>query len=213
MSPDLQELEAKLGALRPAALDPGLLARLADSASGDLTTLPPPVARLEASLRGLRPAALPAALAAALELPAVPEPVVIPFPTAAQPAARARHWNRPMLAAAAAVAILGASAALFMPRQDPAAGQVAAAPPAAPRTAPEVRPAPAGRPSSLVPAAFNTGLSEARDEGVVWQDANQPRRVVKVVYWDRVTLVDAQGRKVEVEKPRIEYLLVPEKID
>lgn len=211
MSPDLQELEAQLAALRPAALDRGLLARLAASATDDLTALPPAAAELEASLRRFRPAPLPAALTAALTQGATtPAATVIPFPTATP---RTRHWNRPMLSAAAAVAILGASAALLVPRHAAPDAALASHFPTAPATAAALPAAPSGVASHFVPAAFNTGLSQASDEGVVWQDANQPRRVVKVVYWDRVTLVDADGRKVEVEKPRVEYILVPEKID
>ena len=92
MSPDLQELEAKLSALRPAALDSELVARLADSVTGDLTTLTPATAELETALRRLRPAPLPAALTAALTATAAPAaPAIIPFPAAAQPA---RRWAK-----------------------------------------------------------------------------------------------------------------------
>ena len=214
MSPDLQELEAKLSALRPAVLDSGLLARLAESATGDPASLSPELAAFEASLRHRRPAPLPAALAAALTQ-ALPPANVIPFQGTKQPVTH-RHWNRPMLAAAAAVAILGASAALFMPGHDSPPSAVATHTPTAP-AAPSATPghtrAPVAPSANFVPADFNTGFSQASDEGVVWQDANQPRRVVKVVYWDRVTLVNPDGRKVEVEQPRIEYILVPEKID
>lgn len=214
MSPDLQELEAKLSALRPAALDSELVARLADSVTGDLTTLTPATAELETALRRLRPAPLPAALTAALTATAAPAaPAIIPFPAAAQPAARVSHWNRQMLAAAAAVAILGASAALFLPHAGSPQSPVAANPPAAPHIEPSPASAVAAPASNMVPAAYHTGLSQASDEGVIWQDPTQPRRVVKVVYWDRVTLTDADGRKVEVEKPRVEYILVPEKVD
>jgi hypothetical protein len=214
MSPDLQELEAKLSALRPAALDSELLARLADSATGDLTTLTPAAAELETALRRLRPAPLPAALTAALTATVAPvAPAIIPFPTAAQPPARASHWNRQMLSAAAAVAILGASAALFLPRAGTPQSPLAANPPTAPQAVPGPVSPLAAPASNLAPAAFHTGLSRASDEGVIWQNPTQPRRVVKVVYWDRITLTDADGRKVEVEQPRVEYILVPEKVD
>ena len=61
----------------------------------------------------------------------------------------------------------------------------------------------------LIPAGFNRNLAEARDEGVIWQSNNQPHRVLKVVYMERVTLKDASGRTYQVDKPRIEYILVP----
>jgi hypothetical protein len=210
MSLDLQELEAKLSVLRPAALDSGLLARLADTATNIPTALSPDATEMEALLSGYRPAAMPPALAAALaEVSAPLPPAVIPFPTAPRATADARQQRRPMLAAAAAVAILGATAALFVPRHDSPGATMAAIP----RTT-EARPLqspPATTP--ILPAAFNTGLSQASDEGVVWQGNKSPQRVVKVVYWDRVTVVDPSGRKIEVEQPRIEYILVPEKID
>ena len=48
---------------------------------------------------------------------------------------------------------------------------------------------------------------------MLWQAPNQPRRVVKVIYRDRVTLIDPRRPKVEVDQPRVEYILVPEKLD
>ena len=215
MSPDLQELEAQLNQLRPAALDSELLARLADCATGDFTTLSPEAAQLAAALHQCRPAALPpaltAALGAALNLPA---PALIPFPVATPVPARVGHWNRSMYAAAAAVAILGASAALLVPRHEAPPATVAANAPATPRHAIPSTPLPATGPASdFAPAGYNADLSQASDEGVIWQNASQPQRVVKVIYRDRVTYIDASGRKIEVEQPRIEYLLVPEKID
>jgi hypothetical protein len=65
----------------------------------------------------------------------------------------------------------------------------------------------------LIPASFKRGLSETRDEGVIWQTNEQPHRVLKVVYVDRATLKDAQGRTYQVEQPRVEYLLVPAQTD
>ena len=67
--------------------------------------------------------------------------------------------------------------------------------------------------NGLVPAGFNRGLSEASDEGVVWQANDQPHRVVKVVYIDKVTMKDGNGRTYQMERPRVEYILVPAKID
>jgi hypothetical protein len=66
---------------------------------------------------------------------------------------------------------------------------------------------------NLTPASFNRGLSEVHDEGVVWKSNNQPHTVVRVVYKDMITLKDANGRTIQVEKPRVEYMLVPAKTD
>jgi hypothetical protein len=72
---------------------------------------------------------------------------------------------------------------------------------------------PSSNGSPLIPASFKRGLSEASDQGVIWQQDNQPHRVVKVVYQDRVTLRDASGATYQVEQPRVEYILLPTRID
>ncbi|MEI6656800.1 MAG: hypothetical protein WCP45_18695 [Verrucomicrobiota bacterium] len=217
MSNDLQQLEATLEGLHPSALDRDLLARLEDAANGTLGTSSPAEMQLETSLRRMRPAALPPSLMATLEATlgttaATLNSTIIPFPQS-PPAdvVRTRHGRRPMFAAAAAVALLGALAALYSPGKGPRplATSAATSPQAPVPTA--ATPSPASQ--NFVPAGFNTGLSQASDEGVVWQTKDQPRRVVKVVYWDRVTFVNPEGKKIEYEKPRVEYLLVPEKID
>jgi len=218
MSDDFQELEAALEGLRPAALDRMLLARLEDSTQDALTTLTPAEAHFEASLRQLRPATLSPALMAALEATltrsaATAATNIVAFPQSSPTsAAHRRPSHRPMLAAAAAVALLGAAAALFLPGKG--APRSASTPVAHPPPAQPFATAPASpNNQNFVPAAFNTGLSQAKDEGVLWQSKSQPQRVVKVVYWDRVTLVNPEGKQIEYEVPRVEYILVPEKID
>jgi hypothetical protein len=63
-----------------------------------------------------------------------------------------------------------------------------------------------------VPASVGTGLDEARDEGVRWTADGKPVRMVRVIYKDRVKYRNADGEIIEVERPRVEYLVVPEKI-
>ena len=72
---------------------------------------------------------------------------------------------------------------------------------------------PVARPANgnFVPASFNRGVSEVHDEGVVWKSNNQPHSLVRVVYKDKITLRDKQGRTFQVEQPRVEYMLVPAK--
>ncbi|MCX6866861.1 MAG: hypothetical protein NTV46_11725, partial [Verrucomicrobia bacterium] len=65
----------------------------------------------------------------------------------------------------------------------------------------------------LIPAGITRGLSEARDEGVIWQANDQPHRVLKIIYMDRVTLKDTTGQTYQVDQPRVEYILVPAKTD
>jgi hypothetical protein len=114
-----------------------------------------------------------------------------------------RH-QRGWFGAAAAVALAGAVTALLIPNH-PARQAIVDKQPSEPvaTTAP--------RGGALVPAEFRRGLSEASDEGVVWNGHKQPHRVLRVVYHDRVTLKDAAGHTYQVEQPRVEYILVPAK--
>jgi hypothetical protein len=103
------------------------------------------------------------------------------------------------------VAIIGAATALMVPTGRTPENhnhQVAAAPSATTTSS-----------RNFVPASFNTNLSEVHDEGVIWKSNNQPHSVVRMVYKDQVTLKDANGRTVQVEQPRVEYMLVPAKTD
>ena len=205
MPDDLSSIENDLLQHRAAGLDESLLARLEACAEGSWTNLDPLEIHMERRLSAIAPAPLPDALMERLQatLSAVPYPTAAPkivsFPGRA-PAARRpqRQW----WGAAAAVALFGALAGWLVPH-DQTGKSVTKLP----------QPAP-GYPSSksaLVPAAFNRGLSQASDEGIFLHSNNQPHRVLKVVYRDRVTLKDAEGRTYQVEQPRVEYILVPAK--
>ena len=207
MTPDQPSLEAELRELHAATLDEALLARLEAAADGTLTRLGPGEIRFEALLRGSSPARLSPRFLASLEsiVSEVPFPVdekILLFPKAA---VRARQ-TRPIWGAAAAVALIGALTALMIP-----AGKV----PVNPTRQVAVTSPPVTAPTNpnLVPASFNRGLSEVHDEGVVWKSNNQPHTVVRVVYRDLITLKDANGRTFQVERPRVEYMLVPAKTD
>ena len=66
---------------------------------------------------------------------------------------------------------------------------------------------------AFVPAAFNSGVSGTNDLGVMWTNEQKPVRVVRVIYKDVLRLLNEKGEEVEVEVERMEYLMVPEKID
>ena len=145
---------------------------------------------------------------------ALPDPTVakvVPFPVGARSVARqarAPQW----FAVAAAVALLGAMAAFFTPglRDNPA---VARAPQETVAGLHMPGHGASGSRTGFVPAGSRAGVREVRDEGLVWpNNGQQPLRRVKVVYFERVTLVNERGEKIEVEKPRVEYILLPEKI-
>lgn len=207
MSLDQSSIESDLQRFQAAALDDSLLARLEACAANTWTKLNPAEILFEQHLQISTPTMLDPALMASLEavVAAVPFPdneKIVRFPHQAATAVRHhRTWWR----AAAAVAISGAVTALLLPTTHHNTTKLAATPPKSAVT----RPAPS--PAELIPADFKRGLSETRDEGVIWQANDQPHRVLKVVYLELVTLKDAAGRTYQVEQPRVEYILVPAK--
>ena len=207
MSSDPSSLESDLRRLRAAALDESLLARL-DACAADRWTEPTQAeTTVERHLQGFAPAALPASLMASLESTFAgtrfpTEQKIVRFPAKETSAPRrSRGW----WSAAAVVALTGAIAALLVPVNHPPGKVAGHTKEPATLTAPQ--------PSNLIPAGFNRGLSQASDQGVIWQSQNQPHRVLKLVYQDRVTLKDAAGKTYQVEQPRVEYILVPAKTD
>lgn len=209
MTPEQASLEAEFRELQARPLDEALLARLEAAADGHLTQLSPEELRFERWLHASSPTQLAPEFLARLEsivneVPFAVDEKVVLFPKA-NAAAHARKTQRPLWAAAAAVALIGALSALVMPAAKSPAHFAAQSNPPAPATG-------AANPN-FVPASFNRGLSEVRDEGVVWKSNNQPHSVVRVVYQDQITLKDANGRTVQVEQPRVEYMLVPAKTD
>lgn len=210
MPDDLATLEAELGRCCSAALDEELMQRLEACAGGIMEKLNSNEVQFEKILGRSRPAGLDADFLARLEavvheIPfAVDEKIVI-FPKAA--VTHARQDSRPSWSAAAAVAVIGAVSAFFVPTgkaPDAIVRQESTPPPATRLAAPF---------PNFAPASFNRGVSEVRDEGVVWESRNQPLTRVRVVYMDRIILKDARGRTVVVEQPRVEYMMLPAKTD
>lgn len=216
MTPDQQSLEAELRGMQAAPLDESFLQRLTDAADGTLLELSPTERLIENKLRAHRPAALDLDFLAGLEkiVADVPFPAddkILLFPKAA-PARSAPRKVRPMWSAAAAVALIGAAAALMVPSRNQGNQGVAQLPPSPSTTAPTSL-ASTPSPSNLVPASFNRGISEVHDEGIVWKGNNQPRSLVRIVYKELVTLKDENGRTFQVEQPKVKYVLVPAKTD
>jgi hypothetical protein len=209
MTSDPSSIEAQLRELQAATLDEAYLLRLEAAADGTLTQLTPEEFHFEALLRETPPARLSADFLTQLEsivreIPFAVEEKIVLFPkgNASEPPRR----HRPIWGAAAAVALIGAASALLVPSADRPSSVARQSTP----SSSSVAATPAG---NFIPAGFNRGLSEVRDEGIVWKANKQPHNVVRVVYKDKITLKDANGRTVEVEQPRVEYMLVPAKTD
>lgn len=211
MSSDPSNLEDELRTLLAAPLDDALLERLEAAVDGTWTHVTAEEARIENFLRASKPSALDPEFLGRLESVtagvhfAIDEKVVL-FPVGSSSRSQPKKNSHPIWAAAAAVALIGGLSALMVPMAEkkPQAN-LASAPVPPPSTFSSENP-------NFVPASFDRGLKEVHDEGVIWK-SNEPRRVMKVVYKDHITYKDANGRTVEVEQPRVEYLLVPARTD
>jgi len=211
MTPDHPSLESELQGLRPSPVDDALLDRLEACTDGSLTVLTPTELQFEASLRKFSPQSLPADLMADLEgvfagVPFAKDEKVVLFPKHSKDREKISRFPRPMWAAAAAVALIGAASALLIPAGKQPSAPVAKASTPAPFS-------PITRENNIVPASYGNAPSEAHEEGVIWNDNNQPHRVMKMTYHDVVKTRNAQGKVVEVVRPRYEYILIPEKVD
>ncbi|MFC7337017.1 hypothetical protein ACFQY0_07505 [Haloferula chungangensis] len=207
MESDLQELEAQLQDMRPAALNDALLDRFTGAVAGTLQETEMACRPVEAATSKLQPAGLSDELTERLAgvVNQVPFPVdekVVLFPGGSavveeKKAPRTKWW-----AAAAAVALAGGLSALMV------------SPPQEESKVVNHRAAPSKVTSgAFVPASFDRGVSGTDDLGVMWSDDRKPMRVVRVVYKDVVNFLNEKGEEVSVEVPRVEYLMVPERID
>jgi hypothetical protein len=207
MHDDTSHLEAELLKLRPVGSHDQLIDRLEACAHGDWSEPLDDELELEEKIRANAPASLDPALMASLEaictaIPFPKEKNIVGFPKSKS---RPPASKRSQFAAAAAIALLGAATALFIPIKGNN-------PSAAASNSPSGQATRRGNPV-LTPASFKRGLTAASDEGVVWQSNQRPQRVLKFTYQDCATLCDDKGRTYEVEQPRVEYVLVPAKTD
>lgn len=210
MDRDLQELEDALKNLRPSPADAACLERLAAAMDGRLLSPDPALAGVERDLVAMRPAALGPELQEKLlgTVSRVPFPIdgkVVLFPGRVK-AAPGKPGRRPWWTAAAAVAMAGAFSALMLESGKPA-------PTRADSSVSSVPAGPLAEPSGFVSAGTGTGLHDARDQGVIWNSKGEPIRVLRMEYRDRREYRAADGTVVEEEIPRVEYLVVPEKVD
>lgn len=207
MNDETRDLESELAAMRPASLDAALMERLENAIEGRARHLAPAERAFEEELRRVEPAALGEARHAALAsvLERIPFPggsKVVPFPNAPsarpKPSRARRSW-----AAAAAVALAGGLTAIFM---GPSSGD-------APEVAEAVRPTRAVDAAAFSPAGFESDVSDTRDLGRMWNGGPRAMRVVQVVYTDKVTFLNAEGEEVTIERPRVEYVMMPQEVD
>lgn len=201
--------EQELRNQAPARLDGEFLDRLTACAEGSLTDLSAGDEEFAALLGAIKPRPLPAALQSSLSdaldgIPfAVDEKIVLFHGQAKAGHGKSRSFRHFNIAAAAAVAILGAAAAFMVPQGGRTETAERSLPPASGTVSN----------ANFAPAGFGRNLIETRDEGVIWRGKNQPHRVLRRTYMENVTMENADGETYKVERPHYEYVIIPEKID
>jgi hypothetical protein len=207
MDEDFQELEATLKGMRPVKPDAACMDRLLGVLE---RRMPDADLSIERELSKLNPSALAGGVQERLleTVSRVPFPVdekVVLFPGKTKPVEKTPA-RRPWIAAAAAVAVLGGFSALMMGPQKDGSGPIV-------RKEASIGPVESPHDPRLVDASVGSQVREAQDEGVTWTRDGKALRRVKVIYMDKVKYVGDDGKVVEMERPRVEWLLVPEKID
>ena len=206
--------EQKLANLQPNKLDEDFMSRLLASTDGSLTELTDSELQFETSLRKFSPPKLSSSFDSSLidilnNTPFhVDEKIVLFHKSTSRASGTPSKLRRFNLAAAAAVALLGSLAAWITPA--PNKETVVMLPE---RIIQQPSPITTQAPSSFAPAGFNRSLSGTHDEGVIWNPSNRPHRVMRFTYMDRVTMKNEKGETIQVERPRVEYVIIPEKID
>ncbi len=206
--------EQKLADLQPNKLDEDFMTRLLASTDGSLTELTDAERQFETSLRKYSPPKLSSSFDSTLieilnNTPFhVDEKIVLFHKSTSRAIGTPSKFRRFNIAAAAAVALLGSLAAWITPA--PNKETVAIIPEQAIQ---QPSPLTTSAPSSFAPAGFNRSLSGARDEGVIWNPSNRPHRVMRFTYMDRVTMKNEKGELIQVEQPRVQYVVIPEKLD
>ncbi len=220
LTAELRELERQLADLVPCALPEDLLVRMEASANH----APPAMDedgsldQLEAHLGQLAPATMPmdmlGRMARAMDRWHEHVPVeekVVSFGTG-NPAPARRPFSAGMLAAAAAVAVLGAATALVLPRYlDPAqsTGGLATADDSLIEPEFAVTSMVEPRDAWLLPGSLSHKVTHTSDRGIVMTRDNTPHRCVRVDYIDRIKVQDEEGREIEIERPSVDIMLLP----
>jgi hypothetical protein len=138
-----------------------------------------------------------------------------------EPRSIRRIFSGGMLSAAAAVAVLGAVAALAWP-------QVGSGISSGNTVASEDAPAPVvtnsgtlnsgslvsmGEPvahqESVIPGTLAHKVTRTQDKGVIFSSNNIPHRCIRVDYIDRIKAKDAEGREIEIKTPGVDFMLIP----
>ena len=231
LSPELRELEQQLRGLVPCALSQDLFDHVEQSmnvAANETWVVSDDLDELEIHLEQIAPATMPedmlGRMVRAMDLWHEHVPVeekVVPFSESRgesrgereEAAPSRKQYGGGMIAAAAAVAMLGAVTALVLPRFMNDSG--ANTPPVISTHIPDVDSDntvmvdAAPRDAWLLPDSLSHKVTNTSDHGVVMTSDNTPHRVIRVDYVDRIMMQDDEGREIEIKRPGIDYMLLP----
>lgn len=199
-------LETQLRALAPSPLGEALVTRLetgihdAETQFADLES--PALAKVSRHSAAPLPDQLSASLMHLLQDVPFPADHNVLLFTKAAPTVTRRKSRSGWLAAVASVALLGAMLALFW---SPV--------PTPPQPISQRSPLSTIQSDQFVPTAMGRRIQEARQDGLLGANSEHPHRVLRVVYVDQISMQNADGETVRVDKPRVEYILVPAPLD
>lgn len=213
-------LEQELSSLKPHDLEADFLDRLVSCAEGTDALFSVKDDEFAKDLRAMEPKSLSARdhthlLEKIGDTPFHIDEKIVLFNQPNKNSGKGKRSNiiRFNLAAAAAVALLGSLAALIIPQAGSGNGDAGiAANDGQIFEAPAVA-APAVVASKFSPVGVNRNLRETSDQGVIWRDQVQPHRVMRMIYTDHVRLSNDRGETINVDLPRVEYVILPEKVD
>jgi len=165
----------------------------------------PELKKFEEELKRMSPVGMPdrmiARMEAAMESWQSADRNVVPF--SGRNAARKANRTGRFWAAAAAVAILGAVAALLVPNGESSGGKMAG-----------VVEAPNYAEASFAPMRADRNIINAADEGFVMSNDAQPFRAVRLESVDRIEFRNKAGEKLRIEAPpQVRILLIPVRTD
>lgn len=214
MEMNRKEIELLLQTLKPAGLSERTLERLEAAVHGD-HALDASLLAIEAQLDAKTPRALSDSMMNQLmqtvhNVPFALDHKVLLFPGShkEQEVAPRKFSAARRTFAVAACAALGGLAALWTPLQfSKPQGEVANGSPTPPLSqSPTIQ-------DGIVATSFGTGIEAAEDQGVIWMQDKQPKRVLRFQYQDRVLLRDKDGVDRMFFIPREELYVIPEKVD
>lgn len=130
---------------------------------------------------------------------------VVLFPVGSKQPQTVRGTNHAWMAVAACAAF-GSLLAFVVPfKTQQGSGQVA--------TLPAQEFTKNNRTTNIATASFGSKLEQAEDRGVIWSRDNQPMRMLRMEFQDRVLVRDDDGVERMISLPREEVILFPEKLD